>query len=126
MKNRPTRSCSLPMPAGWPAVEASIMGRPHERARVFGRRIGAVGWSLARGPRRLALDNLAHVFPEHEAAELERGDVQEVLVRGLNGYAVMVAAGGGTLLLAMTNAAAKLGLIFLDMRRAVGDIKKIL
>jgi KDO2-lipid IV(A) lauroyltransferase len=57
---------------GVAAVEASIMGRPHERARSLGRRIGAVGWSLARGPRRLALDNLALVFPELEAAERER------------------------------------------------------
>lgn len=60
------------------------------------------------------------------ATELERGDVLEVLVRGKDGYAVMLDAGGGTLLLVMANAAAKLGLIFLDMRRAVADIKKIL
>jgi KDO2-lipid IV(A) lauroyltransferase len=58
--------------AGVAAVEARIMGRPHEQARVFGRRIGAVGWSLARGRRRLALDNLAHVFPEHDAPERQR------------------------------------------------------
>jgi KDO2-lipid IV(A) lauroyltransferase len=57
---------------GLAAVEARIMGRPHERARSLGRRIGAVGWSLAKGRRRLALDNLAHVFPEHEAVERER------------------------------------------------------
>ena len=60
------------------------------------------------------------------ARELERGDVDEVLVRGKDGYAVMVAAGQGTLLLVLTSAAAKLGLIFLDMRRSVGDIKRLL
>lgn len=58
--------------------------------------------------------------------ELERGDVEEVLVRGKEGYAVMIAAGAGTLLLVLASKAAKLGLIFLDMRRAAGDIRKIL
>lgn len=60
------------------------------------------------------------------STELERGDVQEVLVRGSDGYAVMLAAEGGTLLLVMASRAAKLGLIFLDMRRAVADLKKVL
>ncbi|MCK6551732.1 roadblock/LC7 domain-containing protein [Myxococcota bacterium] len=60
------------------------------------------------------------------ATELERGDVEEILVRGQDGYAVMVAAGSGTLLLALATKNAKLGLIFLDMRRTVAEIRKIL
>lgn len=60
------------------------------------------------------------------ASELERGTVQEVLVRGENGYAVMLAAGSGTLLLALASKQAKLGLLFLDMRRAADDIRKVL
>ncbi len=60
------------------------------------------------------------------AAELERGDVEEVLVRGKNGYAVMIASGSGTLLLCLASKQAKLGLVFLDMRRAVDDIRKVL
>ncbi len=60
------------------------------------------------------------------AHELERGDVEEVLVRGSEGYAVMLAAGSGTLLLALATSAAKLGLIFLDMRRTVAEIKQVL
>ncbi len=60
------------------------------------------------------------------ATELERGDVEEILVRGADGYAVMVAAGSGTLLLALATKSAKLGLIFLDMRRTVAEIRKIL
>lgn len=60
------------------------------------------------------------------SVELERGDVEEVLVRGKEGYAVLVAAGSGTLLLVLASKSAKLGLIFLDMRRAAADIRKIL
>jgi predicted regulator of Ras-like GTPase activity (Roadblock/LC7/MglB family) len=67
-----------------------------------------------------------HSLGTRAANELERGTVQEVLVRGEDGYAVLLAAGQGTLLLVMASAQAKLGLIFLDMRRAVADIRKIL
>jgi KDO2-lipid IV(A) lauroyltransferase len=57
---------------GVAAVEARIMGGPHERSRALGRLVGGAGWALARGPRRVALDNLAHVFPDREASERAR------------------------------------------------------
>lgn len=60
------------------------------------------------------------------ATELERGEVREVLVRGKEGYAVMMTASAGTLLLALASKEAKLGLIFLDMRRAIDDVRKVL
>lgn len=60
------------------------------------------------------------------AVELGRGDVLEVVVRGDQGYAVMVNAGRGTLLLVVANENAKLGLIFFDMREAVRAIQRIL
>lgn len=60
------------------------------------------------------------------AVELERGDVEEVLVRGKQGYAVMMNAHSGTLLLCMASKQAKLGLVFLDMRRAIDEIRKVL
>lgn len=60
------------------------------------------------------------------ATELERGDVREVLVRGGDGYAVMMAAGSGTLLLVLASRDAKLGLVFLDLRRAAEEVRKIL
>lgn len=60
------------------------------------------------------------------SVELRRGFVQEVIVRGDEGYAVMINAGRGALLLAMANSASKLGLIFFDMREAIARIKTIL
>lgn len=60
------------------------------------------------------------------AVELRRGEIQEVIVRGLNGYAVMITAGRGVLLLVLTNENAKLGLVFFDMREAINAIKRIL
>lgn len=60
------------------------------------------------------------------AAELRRGDVEEVIVRGEQGYVVMISAGRGVLLLLVANERAKLGLIFFDMREAINSIKRIL
>ncbi len=60
------------------------------------------------------------------ARELDRGDVEEVLVRGKKGYAVMMTAAQGKLLLALATENAKLGLVFLDMRRTTADLRKVL
>ena len=60
------------------------------------------------------------------ATELGRGNLEQVLIRGTNGYVVMVKAKSGTMLLTLTTKEAKLGLIFLDMSRAVEDIDRIL
>lgn len=60
------------------------------------------------------------------ATELERGSVQEVLVRGTEGYAALMNASTGTLLLCLASKQAKLGLLFLDMRRAIDEVRKVL
>ncbi|MBL0311495.1 MAG: roadblock/LC7 domain-containing protein [Holophagaceae bacterium] len=60
------------------------------------------------------------------SAELARGSLEQVLIRGENGYAIMVAAAQGTMLIVLTTREAKLGLIFLDMSNAVKNIKKTL
>lgn len=60
------------------------------------------------------------------ANELGRGELEQVLIKGQNGYTVMTSSGSGTLLLVLTTQAAKLGLIFLEMKRAVTDLRKAL
>ncbi len=60
------------------------------------------------------------------AAELSRGAVQEVIVRGEHGYAVVISAGRGALLLAVTNETSKLGLVFFDMREAIRALQTVL
>ncbi len=60
------------------------------------------------------------------ATELGRGTVDEVIVRGDQGYAVMLSAGRGVLLLTLATENAKLGLIFYDMREAIGALRQIL
>ena len=63
---------------------------------------------------------------QRAATELQRGALEQVLIRGKEGYVVMVSAASGTMLLVLATHDAKLGLIFLDMSKAVKDISKIL
>ncbi len=63
---------------------------------------------------------------QRAATELGRGALEQVLIRGAGGYVVMVKAKSGTMLMALTTMVAKLGLIFLDMNRAVDEIDRIL
>ena len=60
------------------------------------------------------------------AHELSLGKPMQVMVRGEHGYAVMSTAAEGTVLLVLTTEGAKLGLVFLDMSRAVKEIAKII
>ncbi len=60
------------------------------------------------------------------AAELGRGSVEDVIVRGDHGYAVILTAGREVLLLTLANGNARLGLVFFDMREAITEVKRSL
>jgi predicted regulator of Ras-like GTPase activity (Roadblock/LC7/MglB family) len=56
------------------------------------------------------------------AGELGQGMLEQICVKGGNGYIVLSDIGGEAVLTVMARAKAKLGLIFLEMRRAVEDL----
>lgn len=60
------------------------------------------------------------------ATELQRGALQQIFVKGENGYVIIMNADPHSVLLAMTRKEAKLGLIFLDLSRAAEKVKDIL
>lgn len=63
---------------------------------------------------------------ERTAKELMRGELQQVLVKGSEGYVLMVQAGEDAVVTVVAKEKAKLGLIFLDVKRAAVDIAKLL
>jgi uncharacterized protein len=63
---------------------------------------------------------------ERIASELGRGMLDEVYVKGENGYVVLRAVGEEAVLTVLARQQAKLGLLFLDMRRASDDLASIL
>ena len=60
------------------------------------------------------------------AKELQRGELDQLFVKGKNGYVIISHAGEHASLIAITRKEAKLGLIFLDMSRTAAEIAAIL
>jgi len=62
---------------------------------------------------------------ERIASELGRGTLDQVYIRGDSGYVVLMSVGEDAVLTALARSEAKLGLIFLDMKRAAEDLNKL-
>ena len=63
---------------------------------------------------------------ERIANELNRGALDQVYIHGDNGYVILSAIGTEAVLTAMAKEKAKLGLVFLEMRRAADDLGKFI
>ena len=61
---------------------------------------------------------------ERIATELGRGSLEQVYIKGSSGYVLLMSVGNEAVLTARENA--KLGLILLDMRRAVVELSKLI
>jgi predicted regulator of Ras-like GTPase activity (Roadblock/LC7/MglB family) len=63
---------------------------------------------------------------ERISAELERGAVDEVYVKGSQGYVILTSIGSEAVLTVLAGQNAMLGLIFLEMRRAAEDLERVI
>jgi len=63
---------------------------------------------------------------ERIASELGRGVLDQVYVRGADGYVILSAVGEEAVLTVLARKDAKLGLVFLDMRRAAEDLERLI
>ena len=63
---------------------------------------------------------------ERIAGELGRGSLDQVYIKGQNGYVVLMSIGEDAVLTALAREQAKLGLIFLDTRRAAEALTKLI
>ena len=62
---------------------------------------------------------------ERIAGELGRGGLDQVYIKGDNGFIMLTAIGDEAVLTALARQKAKLGLIFLEMRRAAEELIKL-
>ncbi len=62
---------------------------------------------------------------ERIASELGRGSLNEVYIKGEKGYVILQSVGQEAVLTVLAREGAKLGLVFLDMRRAAEDLAKL-
>ncbi|MBL7198745.1 MAG: roadblock/LC7 domain-containing protein [Anaerolineae bacterium] len=74
-----------------------------------------------------AMSAAMHSLGERIAGELGRGYLEQVYIRGENGFVILMAVGEGeeAVLTVLARKEAKLGLVFLDMRRCVEALDKI-
>ncbi len=62
---------------------------------------------------------------ERIASELGRGSLNEVYIKGEQGYVILQSVGSEAVLTVLAREGAKMGLVFLDMRRAAEDLAKL-
>lgn len=62
---------------------------------------------------------------ERIAGELGRGMIEQVYIRGTNGLVILMFVGEEAVLTSLVKENARLGLIFLDMKRAADDLEKL-
>jgi len=63
---------------------------------------------------------------DRTAEELARGALEQVLIKGDTGYILMTHAGNDAVVTVLAKPNARLGLIFLDVKRAAENIAKII
>lgn len=62
---------------------------------------------------------------ERISSELGRGELEQVMVKGENGYVILTAVGEEAVLTVLARQDAKLGLIFLDVNRTVEALSQL-
>ena len=62
---------------------------------------------------------------ERIAQELGRGGLEQVYIKGDKGFIVLISVGQEAVLTALARQEGKLGLVFLEMRRAAEDLVKL-
>ena len=62
---------------------------------------------------------------ERIASELGRGILEQVYIRGDEGFVILTSVGEEAVLTALARKDAKLGLVFLEMRRAAEDLERL-
>jgi len=102
--------------ASSPDVEASAI------VSVDGLTIASALPSNVEEDRVSAMSAAMLSLGERISSELGRGNLDQVYIRGNSGFVILMSVGEDAVLTVLAREKAKLGLLFLDMRRAVDDL----
>jgi len=106
--------------ASSPDVEASAV------ISVDGLTIASALPESVEGDRVAAMSAAMLSLGERISGELGRGNLDQVYIRGENGFMILMAVGKEAVLTVLARKQAKLGLLFLDMRRATQDLSELI
>ncbi len=104
---------------GTPDIEASAV------VSVDGLIIASSLPASAEEDRVSAMSAAMLSLGERISSELGRGLLDQVYVRGDAGFVILMSVGEEAVLTALVRENAKLGLVFLDMRRAANDLSEL-
>jgi predicted regulator of Ras-like GTPase activity (Roadblock/LC7/MglB family) len=105
--------------ASSPDVEASAV------ISVDGLTIASALPESIEGDRVAAMSAAMLSLGERISGELGRGVLDQVYIRGENGFMILMAVGDEAVLTVLARKQAKLGLLFLDMRRVTQDLSEL-
>ncbi|MGB2963181.1 MAG: roadblock/LC7 domain-containing protein [Anaerolineales bacterium] len=108
------------MQAATPEIEASAV------VSVDGLTIASALPGNVEEDRVSAMSAAMLSLGERIATELNRGLLDQVYIHGDNGYVILSAIGEEAVLTALAREKAKLGLVFLEMRRAAEDLNQLM
>ena len=107
------------MQAAAPEIEASAV------VSVDGLIIASALPAEVEEDRVSAMSAAMQSLGERIAGELGRGSLEQIYIKGNSGFIVLTSVGAEAVLTALTRQETKLGLIFLEMRRASEDLVKL-
>jgi len=108
------------MQAGSPDIEASAV------VSVDGLTIASALPADTEEDRVAAMSAAMLSLGDRIASELDRGELEQVYIKGDSGYVILMDVGDEAVLTVLAGEKSKLGLIFLDARRAAKDIAEYL
>jgi predicted regulator of Ras-like GTPase activity (Roadblock/LC7/MglB family) len=107
------------MQASSPDIEASAI------VSIDGLTIASVLPAGVEEDRVSAMSAAMLSLGERIASELGRSTLEQIYIKGKMGFVVLMSVGNDAVLTVLAREQAKLGLIFLDIRRAVDDLSKL-
>ncbi|OGO31994.1 MAG: hypothetical protein A2136_05770 [Chloroflexi bacterium RBG_16_54_11] len=108
------------MQAASPDIEASAV------VSVDGLIIASALPSEVEEDRVSAMSAAMLSLGERISAELGRGSLEQVFIKGGEGFVILTSIGADAVLTALARQNSKLGLIFLEMQRAAHDLEQVM
>jgi predicted regulator of Ras-like GTPase activity (Roadblock/LC7/MglB family) len=112
-------ACLKDLQAGSPDIEASAV------VSVDGLTMASSLPADVEEDRVSAMSAAMLSLGERIATELRRGTLDQVYIRGEGGFVILMSVGEEAVLTTLARSQAKLGLLFLDMKRAAEELARI-
>jgi predicted regulator of Ras-like GTPase activity (Roadblock/LC7/MglB family) len=119
-RNETMVNCLRAMQASAPDIEASAL------VSVDGLIMASALPAEVEEDRVSAMSAAMLSLGERIAEELNRGNLNQVYIKGSEGFIVLTSVGSEAVLTALARQNSKLGLIFLEMRRAAQDLLQLI